>query len=154
MANERDPAQYAADIDAARQRLLAFAQGCGDADWDACVLGGDPRPVGVVVDHVADSYEYLAGWIGEVAAGQSVAVNPEVIDELNAQHAVTAARVSQAAAAEHLRASGDALIELVRGLAPADLDAGDGRVRRFVEVSIRHADDHRSQLRDALAAAS
>lgn len=112
MANERDPAQYAADIDAARQRLLAFAHGCGDADWHACVLDGDPRPVGVVVDHVADSYEYLAGWIREVAAGQNVAVSP------------------------------------------AELDAGDGRVRRFAEISIRHADNHRSEMRDALAAAS
>ena len=69
-AAERDPAAYAADIEAARDRLIAFASGCGDEEWRAAPLDGDPRPVGVVVDHVADSYEYLAGWIRQLVAGQ------------------------------------------------------------------------------------
>jgi hypothetical protein len=29
------------------------------------------RPVAVVVDHVADSYEYLAGWIRQLVAGRA-----------------------------------------------------------------------------------
>ena len=61
--DERPPAAYAAEIEAARDRLIAFAGGCSEEEWRAAPLEGDPRPVAVVVDHVADSYEYLAGWI-------------------------------------------------------------------------------------------
>ena len=127
--------------------------GCSAADWQACVLGGDPRPVGVVVDHVAHSYEYLAGWMREILAGENPDVNADLIDELNAAHAAAAARVSQAAAVDHLRSSGDVIIRLVGGFTPADLDAGSGRVRRLAEVAIRHADGHRSEITAALRAA-
>ncbi len=40
----RSPAQYAADIDAARERLAAFAAGCSPEQWRAAPLEGDPRP--------------------------------------------------------------------------------------------------------------
>ena len=63
-----DPAAYAADIDAARDRMIGFVSGCSDAEWHAAPLDGDPRPVAVVVDHVAHAYEYLAGWIRQLAA--------------------------------------------------------------------------------------
>src|SRR5260370_27786283 len=64
------PAEYASDIDAARERLVAFVDGCTDEQWTAAPLEGDPRPVGMVVDHVAHSYEYLAGWISQLLAGK------------------------------------------------------------------------------------
>jgi hypothetical protein len=152
MSDERSPAEYASGITEARQRLLGFVAGCSADNWSACVLGGDPRPVGVVVDHVAHSYGYLAGWMREILAGRGPAVNADVIDELNAQHATQAAQVSQAEAADHLRSSGDAIAALVAGLDQGDLDAGDGRVRRLAEVAIRHADGHRSEIEAALAA--
>ena len=55
----RSPAAYAADIDAARERMIAFVSGCSDKEWRTAPLNGDPRPVAVVVDHVAHAYEYL-----------------------------------------------------------------------------------------------
>src|SRR5207247_10247680 len=58
LTDDRNAAQYAAAIAEARQRLISFAGGCSDGDWNASPLDGDPRPVGVVVDHVAHSYEY------------------------------------------------------------------------------------------------
>ncbi len=73
----RDPAAYAADIDAARDRMIGFVAGCSDEDWRSAPLDGDPRPVGVVVDHVAHAYEYLAGWIGQLVAGEPAEVNSE-----------------------------------------------------------------------------
>ncbi|HUK67638.1 MAG TPA: DinB family protein [Streptosporangiaceae bacterium] len=152
MSDERDAAAYASDITAARQRLLGFVARCSADDWTARVLEGDPRPVGVVVDHVAHSYEYLASWMREILAGRSPAVNPDVVDELNAHHATQTEQVSQAEAADHLRSSGDAIAALVAGLDQGDLDAGDGRVRRLAEVAIRHANGHRSELEAALAA--
>jgi hypothetical protein len=148
----RSPAELAADIDAARERLASFVAGCTDTDWRSAPLDGDPRPVGVVVDHVAHAYEYLAGWMRQLVAGQPVDVNNEVVDELNAEHARTAGSVTRAGTAGHLRRSGADIAALVAGLSAADLAAGDGRVRRLAQVAIRHADDHRSEIEAALAA--
>jgi hypothetical protein len=150
----RSPAELAADIDAARERLAGFVGSCTDADWRSAPLDGDPRPVGLVVDHVADAYEYLAGWIRQLVAGQPVDVNNEVVDALNAEHARTAGSVTRAETAGHLRRSGADIAALVAGLSAADLAAGDGRVRRFAQIAIRHADNHRSEIEAALAAGS
>jgi hypothetical protein len=158
--DDRDAAAYAADIEAARDRLIAFASGCSDAEWRAAPLDGDPRPVAVVVDHVADSYEYMAGWIRQILAGQAVEVTEEVVDDLNAEHAADlnaehaadADAVSRADAAEHLRRSGAAISALIAGLSAGDLAAGDGRIRLFAQVAIRHADNHRTDIETALAA--
>ena len=148
----RDPAAYAADIEAARDRLIAFASGCSDGEWRAAPLDGDPRPVGVFVDHVADSYEYLAGWIRQLVAGQPVEVTGDLVDDLNAEHASEAAGVSQADAVEHLRRRGTAISALIAGLSADDLAAGDGLVRRFAQIAVRHADNHRTDIETALAA--
>jgi DinB family protein len=148
----RSPAELAADIDAARERLAGFVGNCTDADWRSAPLDGDPRPVGVVVDHVAHAYEYLAGWMRQLVAGRPVEVNNEVVDALNAGHARTAGPVTRAEAAGHLRRSGSDIAALVAGLSTADLAAGDGRVRRLAQIAIRHADDHRSEIEAALAA--
>lgn len=148
----RSPAELAAGIDAARERLAGFVGSCTDADWRSAPLDGDPRPVGVVVDHVAHAYEYLAGWIRQLAAGQPVEVSNEVVDALNAEHARAAASVTRAEAAGHLHRSGAAIAALVAGLPDADLTAGDGRVRRLAQIAILHADDHRSEIEAALAA--
>ena len=150
--DERDPAAYAADIEAARDRLIAFATGCTGQEWLAAPLDGDPRPVAVVVDHVADSYEYLAGWIRQLVAGEPVEVTGELVDDLNAEHAAQAAAVSQAEAAEHLRRSGAAISALIAGLSADQLAAGDDRVRLFAQIAIRHADNHRADIEAALAA--
>ena len=148
----RSPAELAADIDAARERLTGFVASCTDADWRSAPLDGDPRPVGVVVDHVAHAYGYLAGWMRQLVAGQPVEVNGEVVDALNAEHARTAGSVTRAETAGHLRRSGADIAALVAGLSAADLAAGDGRVRRLAQIATRHADDHRSEIEAALAA--
>ena len=150
--DERDPAAYAADIDAARERMIGFASGCSDEEWRAAPLDGDPRPVAVVVDHVAHAYEYMAGWISQFVAGQPVEVNSGVVDALNAKHALDATGVSRDEAIGHLRRSGAAISVLVAGLSPADLAAGDGRVRLFAQIASRHADNHRTDIETALAA--
>jgi len=148
----RSPAAYAVDIDAARERMIAFVSGCSDQEWRTAPLNGDPRPVAVVVDHVADAYEYLAGWMRQIVAGQRIEVNSDAVDALNAQHARDAAAVSKAEATEHLRRSGVAISVLVAGLSAADLAADDGRVRRLAQIAARHADDHRADIETALAA--
>ena len=146
----RSPAQYAADIDAARERLAAFAAACSAEQWRAAPLDGDPRPVGVIVDHVAHAYEYMGGWVQRLLAGEDVAVDGTTVDALNADHAVTAAAVTPDEAIGHLRRSGAAFSRLVAGCSAEGLRAGDGRVERFAQIAIRHPDDHRAELEAAL----
>jgi DinB superfamily len=152
MTEPQSPADLAAAIDAARDRMIGFADSCAASDWQAAPLPGDPRPVGVVVDHVAHAYEYLSGWLRDVQSGTRPAVSAGIVDELNAAHAA-AGLCSQADAVAHLHRSGDAIVDLVAGLRPEDLDANGGQGRRLAQIAIRHADDHRSEIEAALAAA-
>jgi hypothetical protein len=148
----QSPAQYAAGIDQARDRMIVFVESCTAEQWSAAPLEGDPRPVGVVADHVAHAYEYLAGWMREALAGGVVTVNSDIVDALNAEHATAAATVTPAEAVAHLRRSGAAISALVTGCTAEDLQAGDGRVERLAQIAIRHADDHRTEIEAALAA--
>ncbi|HEX9520577.1 MAG TPA: DinB family protein [Streptosporangiaceae bacterium] len=153
MTEDLSPAAHAQAIADARQRLLTFVQRCTDGDWRAAPVDGDPRPIGVIADHVADAYEYLAGWITNLVAGQPVDVNAEIVDELNAEHAADANAVTPAHVAGHLQSSGDALIALVAGLEPGQLDLDDMRVRMLAIIAVRHADKHRAEIEAALSAA-
>lgn len=154
MTDELSPAEHAQAIDEARRRFIGFVQQCTDGDWHCAPVAGDPRPVGVIADHVAHAYEYLAEWIAELAAGRRVEVSTEVVDGLNAEHAGDARTVTPAHVVGHLRSSGDALIALVAGLEPGQLDIGDGRLRRLTVIAARHADGHRAEIEAALADAT
>jgi len=153
MTDTISPADHAAAIEQARQRLIRFVQRCTDGDWRSAPVAGDPRTVGVIADHVAHSYEYLAGWIADLTAGRPVEVNSDVVDALNAEHAAEADTVTQAHVTGHLRSSGDAMVALVAGLEPEQLGLGDGRVGRLATIAARHADNHRTEIEAALAAA-
>ncbi|HEV3122964.1 MAG TPA: DinB family protein [Candidatus Dormibacteraeota bacterium] len=151
MAERRTPAEYASEIRAARDRLVEFAERCSDDDWRARLPGDDPRPVGVIVDHVADAYGYIGDFVRTVLRGESLAVDGALIDELNAKHASAYTGVTRMAAIEHLQRRGDAFIELISALGDGDLELGDGRVGRLAAIAIRHADDHRSDVEACLA---
>ena len=150
MTDDKTPAALAADIDAARLRLTDFVTRCPAAHWLAAPVDGDPRPVGVIADHVAHAYEYLTGFITDLVAGHQVAVDSDIIDGLNAAHAEAADALSPEQVAGHLRASGEELAALVAGLEPGQLEIGDGRVRRFAVIAARHADIHRAEIEAGL----
>jgi hypothetical protein len=105
----------------------------------------------VIVDHVADAYEYLGSWMKAIVAGEAVEVNPDMVDEMNAIHASEATSLERAEVIQHLRRSGDEMIELVSGLTADQLAMGDGRVELFAQIAKRHADAHRSELEEALS---
>jgi len=154
MTDELTAAAYADAIDRARRRLEDFVRRCPDDLWRSAPVPGDPRPVGVIADHVAHSYEYLAGWIAEVADGRLVAVNAELVDDLNAGHAAAAGDLTREQVASHLRSSGDSLIALVTGLKSAQLDLDGGRIRRLATIAARHADGHLAEFEAGQSAAS
>ena len=146
------PADHAAAIAASRDRLQAFAASCSDEEWRASPLSnqGDSRTVGLIVDHLADSCDYIGAWISAIVAGQDPRVSPELVDRFNAAHAASAAGITRADAAEHLQRSGDVVIALISGLADADLGLAGGLVGRFAQILTRHPDDHRAEIESAL----
>ena len=149
MTDDLNPDAYAQAIDESRQRLLVFIEQCPDDVWRSAPVPGDPRAVGIITDHVAHAYEYLADWIGDVAEGNDVALSTELVDDLNAGHAPGAAGMTREQVAEHLGESGDALIALISGLEVAQLDLDDGRIRRLATIAARHADGHRTEFESA-----
>ena len=152
MTDTSSPAEHAGSIAAARDRLLAFAADCSDEDWQSRPLAaeGDPRTVGVLVDHVADAYEYMGDWMRRMLAGDSPEVDVALVDRLNAAHALQAGELSQVQVADHLQRSGDVIVGLVRGLTDSELAAGDGRIRLFAQIATRHPDSHRTEIENAL----
>jgi len=146
-----DGLDLATEVSAARRRLVEFVGRCSAEHWTTSPLAdGDPRTVGVIVDHVADAYEYLGSWVGQLARDEPVEVSPAVVDELNARHALAVTAPTPQEAIEHLRRSGDDLVALLESLRPEQVSGGDGRIARFAEIAALHADGHRSELEDAL----
>jgi hypothetical protein len=143
------PSDLADDVRAARDRLAACIAALPAERWTTPLSADDPRPTGVVCDHVAHSYEYLAGWVRDLLAGGDPVVGPALVDELNLDHAGRSSAVTPESTLEHLQRSGDVFIELVRAMTPADLERADGRVRAFVAVAIRHPDGHRVEIEAA-----
>jgi hypothetical protein len=150
MSDDLTPAEHAAAIDETRRELIAFVAGCTDEQWLAAPVDGDPRPVGVICDHVAHAYEYLTAWVEDLLAGQSPEVDPDLVDGLNAGHAAQLGSVSREEVTEHLLTSGDILISVVGGLDPWQLTGDGGRVARFAVIASRHARSHREEIEEAL----
>jgi hypothetical protein len=147
-------AELARDVSAARARLIGFVGRCPRERWASSPLAdSDPRTVAVIVDHVADAYEYLGSWVAGLARGEPAEVTPAVVDELNARHAAATRAPSRESAIEHLLRSGDAFVALIESLGPEQLSADDGRITRFAEIAARHADSHRADLESVLGLA-
>ena len=142
------PAELAATLRVARDHLVQTAERNSNERWTTVPEGNDQdlRPVNVLVDHVADAYEYIGGWVRELVGGSSPSVDAELIDRLNSEHSARAANVTGPVAIEHLTSAGDAFIEFLRTLELEHLDLEGGRVRRFAEIVIRHTNDHRVQI--------
>lgn len=79
---EATPSEAAQAIAAARDRIVQFARSCTGEQWAAAPLtdGGDPRPVGVIVDHVGHAYEYLGDFIAAIVRGDAPHIDNEAID--------------------------------------------------------------------------
>jgi hypothetical protein len=147
-----DPADIAAAVADARQKLAGFASECSEEQWGSSPLGdADPRPVCVIVDHVADAYEYIGGWLRSMLDGESLDITSDDVDHLNAHHASIAVMHGRSEVIEHLDRSGDQLIELISALRPDQLAIDNGRLERLAMIASRHADGHRSELEAALA---
>ncbi len=145
--------ELARAVSASRGRLIEFVGRCPEERWTSSPLGDDdPRSVAVIVDHVADAYEYLSSFVATLARGEPVEVSPEIVDELNARHSRAVVAPTRDVVVDHLRRSGDRFVALIEPMTADQLSAGEGRVTitRFGEIAALHADGHRVELEAAL----
>jgi hypothetical protein len=148
-----EAAELARAVAAARGRLIEFVGRCPEERWTSSPLADDdPRSVAVIVDHVADAYEYLGSFVATLARGEPVEVSPEIVDELNAAHSRAAVAPTRDAVIDHLRRSGDRFVGLIEPMTADQLSAGEGRgtISRFAEIAALHAEGHRVELEAAL----
>ena len=145
VADDAGPEQYADAIRAARDELVAWVGRCSEERWARAVSEGDPRPVAIVVDHVADAYGYLGRFVTTLLMGEPLEVSTQIVDSLNEEHRKRAVGVTRREAGAHLVAAGDSFAELVAGIDPREF-AGNARLARFAEIGIRHAQDHLAEV--------
>src|SRR3954447_610082 len=151
----------AARIEEGAARLVAFAEGISDAEWNKPVSTTDQRSVGIIVHHVASMYPIEIDLARAVASGTSVSdVTWEAVAQLNAKHAGDNAQVSKSAALELLRQNSSEAAAAVRAFtdqeldtaAPFSLSSDAPMTAQFVieDHAMRHSWHHLAAIRKAL----
>jgi hypothetical protein len=155
-------AQLLADrIEEGAAGLAAFAEGISESEWHTPVSGTDPRPVGVIVHHVATMYPIEIDVAKAVAGGNAVTdVTWEAVAQINSKHAQDQAATTKAAALELLRKNSREAADVVRAFtddeldkaAPFSLSYGAPMTMQFVieDHALRHSWHHLARIRKAL----
>ena len=140
--------------------LETFASALTDAEWQAR-LPNDGRKVGVVVHHVATMYPLEIQLAQALAAGKLVTgVTFDVVDEMNARHAVEYDGVTKEAALDLLWRNSAAAAAAIRALsdeeldraAPVSLNSDTPLTCQFIleDHAVRHSYHHLAGIRRAL----
>src|SRR5690348_5677404 len=141
--------------------LAAFAEGLSEAEWNTPTSVTDPRPIGVIVHHVASMYPIEIDVAKAVAGGNAITeVTWEVVAGINAKHAIEQFRVTKAEALELLRRNSREAAAAVRAFtdeeldraAPFSLSYGAPMTAQFVieDHAMRHSWHHLARIRKAL----
>jgi hypothetical protein len=140
--------------------LITFAEGLSDAEWRTPVPK-DGRKIGVVVHHVASMYPLEIALAQKLAAGGVIDdVTWDNVHAINAQHArdhdtvgkvdsLALLRQNSAAAAEAIRAIGDAELDRI---APNSLYGNAPLSCQFMleDHAVRHSFHHLAKIRATL----
>jgi hypothetical protein len=118
--------------------FIAYIEKIPEERWGKIVGAEDPRPVGVVANHVAWGYAFEQRHFQAMAAGQSLsAVSMAEIDTFNAEHARQWQSLSKGEVLAALRTTGEVVASWVRGLSDEQLErSGEfivGRPSRTVD---------------------
>jgi len=158
--NKRSSALAARIIQGATA-LENFANGLSVSDWQTPVLG-DGRTIGVVIHHVASAYPLEIELAQLLASGQAIVeATMDVVDQMNAKHALEYAAVGKKETLELLRRNSEAAAEFVRAFTDSDLE-NSARVslnadapltaQFFIEDhALRHSFHHLARIRATLA---
>ena len=148
-------------IEEGSELLATFAETLTDDEWKFPVTSHDKRPIGIIVDHVANMYPIEIGAVQAIAGGNAVTdVTWEVVAQINAKHAEENVNVTKTEAVELLRKNSRDAAEAVRKLTDAELDTaapfslsfGAPVTAQFVieDHPLRHAWHHLYRIRKAL----
>ena len=99
-----------------RWRILTLLNRLSDADWKRTTTG-ESWTVGVTAHHIAGSYEPITRIIQAIAAGQAMPhFTPQMLDEMNAQHAKEFAGCTKAETVAMIKKGAAGAAAAVRGL--------------------------------------
>jgi DinB superfamily len=140
--------------------LSAFASALTDAEWHTRVPK-DGRKIGVVVHHVATMYPLEIQLAQTLASGKPVAgVTWDVVNEINAAHAVANDGVTKSVTLDLLRRNSAAAAAAIRALSDEELDraatvslnAEAPLTCQFMleDHAVRHSYHHLARIRGAL----
>ena len=140
--------------------LEAFASSLTEDEWQSR-LPHDGRRIGVVVHHVASVYPLEIQLAQTLAKGQPiVGVTPEVVNQMNAAHAVEFAAVTQEETIALLKQNSAAAAAAIRLFTDDELDAAAAvslnsnapLTCQFIleDHAVRHSYHHLARIRAAL----
>ncbi len=140
--------------------LEKFASGLSVSDWQTPVLN-DGRTIGVVVHHVASAYPLEIELAQFLASGRPITeATMDVVDQMNAKHALEFASVGKKETLELLRRNSSAAAESVRAFTDADLEKAATvslnadaplTAQFFIEDhALRHSFHHLARIRATL----
>jgi uncharacterized damage-inducible protein DinB len=103
-------------------KLVDFAEGLSDTEWNKPVLG-DGRTIGVVVHHVASVYPIEVELAQTLGKGNSITkVNKAAIDKMNAEHAIENNQVDRQKTMDLLRRNSENAASTIREFTDEELD--------------------------------
>ena len=147
-------------IEQGAEALAAYIDKISDTDWET-VVPKEERSVGVLVHHVASSYQAEVDLASKLAAGEPIeGVTMDVIDGINADHAKEFAQVAKDDVLKLLRENSKTAADRVRKFTDAELDNANKvslnanaplTAQFFLEDhALRHSFTHLESIREAL----
>ena len=147
-------------IEKGAEALAIFVEGFSDTEWKR-VIPGEERETGVLVHHVASSYQAEIDLAYTLASGKPIeGVTSDIIDGINADHAREYAQVKKEVVLNLLRENSRIAAERVRKLTDAELDRAESvslnadaplTTQFFIEDhALRHSFQHLESIRGAL----
>lgn len=147
-------------IELGASELSSFAEELSDAEWMTPVPG-DGRSIGVIVHHVASVYPIEVELAGMLASGKPITeATKEVIDDMNAKHALDYSAVGKSATVELLYSNSRAAADAVRAFSDSELDSAATvslnfnaplTAQFFIEDhALRHSFHHLARIRATL----
>ena len=110
-------------IEQGASAMIAFADGLSEEQWQT-IVPNEQRSVGVLIHHVASSYQVEVDLAGEIAAGNPIAgITMDALDHMNAQHAAEHQSVGKEETLQLLRENSKVAAERVRNFTDSQLDS-------------------------------
>jgi len=123
MKNSKTRANTLADrLILGANKLANFVKKLSDTEWNKPVLG-DGRTIGVVVHHVASVYPIEVELAQALGKGNSITeVTKEVIDKMNAEHAIENKQIDRQKTMDLLRINSENAAGTIREFTDEELD--------------------------------